>query len=148
MSFIISTGSNYINDWYWHGSSTRGTNLDRWKINEKTIYDPCPNGWRVPDKIWTDSGLSTNAVSADSENKGVVIGTPYVNTSSWYPATGFYYSDKGYIDYPQYGYYWSVDTRYSLYINVNTGIQITGSNSITYPYPYAHGWSVRCCKEE
>ena len=59
-----------------------------WRPDVKTIYDPCPAGWRVPTK----------------EN---ISGIPGL------PATGIHHDDGGYSDLgnPWTGYYWSASTE-------------------------------------
>ena len=57
-TFITYNWSNY--DWYYTGSSS--TDDTRWTTSssDKSIYDPCPAGWRVPDKgIWSKAGFGT-----------------------------------------------------------------------------------------
>ena len=46
-TFITRNNSNY--DWYYTGSGTNDNT--RWTTSAatKSIYDPCPAGWRVPD---------------------------------------------------------------------------------------------------
>ena len=59
-----------------------------WRSDVKTIYDPCPVGWRVPTK----------------ENISGISGLP---------ATGIHHDDNGYNDFgnPWTGYYWSASTN-------------------------------------
>ena len=70
-TFITYNGKNH--DWYYTGDSS--TDDTRWQ-SSKTIYDPCPAGWRVPDGggsgVWatafgTSSGWTT-ASNWDSTN--------------------------------------------------------------------------------
>ncbi len=59
-----------------------------WRSDVKTIYDPCPVGWRVPTK----------------ENISGITGLP---------ATGIHHDDSSYNDFgnPGTGYYWSASTN-------------------------------------
>ena len=59
-----------------------------WRSDVKTIYDPCPAGWRVPTKE-NISGISD------------------------LPATGIHHDDSGYNDFgnPWTGYYWTASTN-------------------------------------
>ena len=149
-----SDGSNA--DWYYTGSDS--TDKTRWQ-SEKTIYDPCPAGWRVPDG--GDSGVWATALGSSSSyykaydriNKGMnfsgELGT-YDNI--WYPASGWR-SNNNVIDYATQvgysGYYWSV--------NEYNDIDHIGENCIMYlsKDDYTGGWSrlnadgisVRCFKE-
>ena len=77
-------------DWLYNSSSNLTDNT-RWTDSNspKSIYDPCPAGWRVPDGgpdgIWARAGF--NDAVFDDTNKGVSfsIASPSV---AWYPASG------------------------------------------------------------
>ena len=65
--------------------------------SSKTIYDPCPAGWRIPDAgengVWQKAigavQVSTNPF--DKNNKGVNLsGLAGSDSNIWYPATGYY----------------------------------------------------------
>lgn len=68
--------------------------------SEKTIYDPCPVGWRVPNGgelgIWkkaTASSVSSFEVSFNNVNKGINFTGIFGSSSNiWYPASGSRYS--------------------------------------------------------
>ena len=64
-----------------------------WNSN-KTVDDPCPSGWRVPDGgedgIWAAAGISSNH--------------PLENE---YPAVSFIDSNNGQLSYYGFSYYWS-----------------------------------------
>ena len=123
--------------------------------SQKTIYDPCPSGWRVAgeertgstDNIWiTASGLSTEFSSTyDSENKGInfygVFGGDGV---IWYPATGFITS-KGDLISTNSGGVWTVTPSgkgaISLYYS---------AKGVVNPFRLSRrslGQAVRCIKE-
>ena len=86
-TFIAANTMNY--DWYYTGGSHLETK--RWSV-EKTIYDPCPAGWRVPDgssSPWSVARFSYYNVFDDS--KGGMLFPSYITGSpAWYPATGYY----------------------------------------------------------
>ena len=72
----------------------------------KTIYDPCPAGWKVPaggynggvgesgmpDGIWAKAGFTRQGLTpfADGESNkvGKVFSTPFCTPETWYPAAG------------------------------------------------------------
>ena len=86
-TFITDNGYNW--DWYYTGSES--TDNTRWH-SFKTIYDPCPAGWRVPDGgengVWSNANLDYQ-VNYDSINHGILIGSSFSNPSAWYPAAGY-----------------------------------------------------------
>jgi hypothetical protein len=79
-------------DWYFTGSDS--TDDTRWQ-SEKTIYDPCPLGWRVPDGgetgVWSKaSGTSLDfSHTFDSSNYGMDFSNKFgSDLVIWYPAAG------------------------------------------------------------
>ncbi len=105
------------------GSSAyyRANYNERWK-SQKTIYDPCPAGYRVPDGSSTISNVWNNAVagvsvtyddySAEGANKGIDFSktTPALVDEGpcWYPATGDLSQFNGLIEkVGEHVYYWT-----------------------------------------
>ena len=145
-TFITRNDSNY--DWYYTGSSS--TDNTRWQ-SAKTIYDPCPVGWRVPDG--DSNGVWSNAVGSSS----YVEGYPYYSTNQgmnfsgkfgevstiWYPASGWRYSDDGALGIVGLGgSYWSVTPIYSDAYGLDFDF-----NGRVYPSDSsyrAYGFGVRC----
>ena len=111
-TFITKNSNN--KDWWY--SSNRATDNTRWGAN-KTIYDPCPAGWRVPDGgdygVWAKAfGTDYFDTSSgwDSKGNGFDFSKTSPNLSStgpvWYPAGA---SDNGsFKGNYRTGYYWSV----------------------------------------
>ena len=72
-TFIIK-GSN--GDWYYTTSIT--TDETRWTTSDKTksIYDPCPAGWRVPDGydygVWAVASSGKSAPRAIKKKEGII----------------------------------------------------------------------------
>jgi hypothetical protein len=69
--FVVGAGAS--NDWYVAGTTTADTRNDLLWGNgtpEKTIFDPCPAGWKVaPNGTWNDftaAGSGANAPSAEA----------------------------------------------------------------------------------
>jgi len=152
-TFIKYNSSNY--DWYYTGSST--IDNTRWTTSTatKSIYDPCPSGWRVPDGgnngIWSKT-LGSSSVFAqsslyDSTNEGMNFSGKFGSDQTiWYPASGCRSCDDGGLDFVGFfGYCWSASpTSKSAYIlNCNDyGHVNPASNSSR-----AYGYSVRCLQE-
>ena len=149
-TFIAHNRKNY--DWYYTGSSS--TNNTRWTTSEKdkSIYDPCPVGWRVPDggssSVWSTalgSSLSFDN-TYNSTNEGMNFSGKFGSASTiWYPASGGRNSNDGSLYYVgNLGYYWSASpTGYYAY---NLYFAYTGDFGLSYDYR-ALGRSVRCLQE-
>ena len=67
-----------------YDDATWGYNASLWK-HEKTVFDPCPAGWRVPDK-----GFMDNMSTAENSNSYITFPTPYSTPAAYYPCAGFY----------------------------------------------------------
>jgi uncharacterized protein (TIGR02145 family) len=120
---------------------------------KKSIYDPCPSGWRVPDdEVWLkSSGLSLNSGYAylfnhtfDSTNWGMNFSGKFGSASNiWYPASGLLWFIDGSMN--EGGCYWSAspngEDAYSLYIHDNGEVLPNASVG------RALGQSVRCLRE-
>ena len=140
-TYITTNSNNY--DWYYTGSSS--TDNTRWQF-DKTIYDPCPSGWRVPDGgsngVWKVTGFSDTTYDDTNEGISFSISSP---STTWYPASG-YRSLGGALNYVgSSGYYWSVTPiGYSAYCLdfYDSGDVVPASY-----YDRARGFSVRCFKE-
>lgn len=153
VTFITSNGSN--DDWYYTGNSS--TDNTRWR-SSKTIYDPCPAGYRVPDGgdngIWSKafgSSASFSDDAYDSTNKGINFGSSGKGTKKlsssvsvcWYPAAGFLdYYDGSLTDVGSCGNYWpcSPDGHYACRLNFRNYGSVSPSSSNFR----ANGYSVRC----
>ena len=152
-TFITSNSSNY--DWYYTGSSS--TDNTRWTTSSsaKSIYDPCPAGWRVPDGgsngVWSkalgSSSSFTNSSLYNSTKGGMNFSGKFGSASTiWYPASGYrYYSDGGLDLVGSYGLYWSASPNSSTayYLYFYSGGRVHPSDD----YYRAYGYSVRCLQE-
>ena len=119
-------------------------------MNEKSIYDPCPDGWRIPEKsLWVDSLVEGRYAIYDSLNQGLDASN-VLNSSQiiWYPACGQYRNDGGGVKHEDVGFkgrYWNANSNNdkeasAMYFDKNAYITVTSINK-------AHGLSVRCQKE-
>ena len=144
-TFIKYNSSNY--DWYYTGSSTNDNT--RWTTSEtaKSIYDPCPAGWRVPDGgsngIWSKAGFDDTTY--DSTNKGISFSISSPSTT-WYPASSIRGQDGGGLGAVGYsGYYWSASTNSitAYCLSFGNGGSVSPSGHVGH----AGGLSVRCIRE-
>ena len=136
---FISCNSSYdywVYIGYWDTSSS-----------DKSIYDPCPAGWRVPNGgysgIWSKAGFDDTAY--DSTNKGISFGIDSPSTT-WYPASGSRSSNNGSLNnVGKYGVYWSCSSfssSYAYYLIFTDGLV-----GPSYEGARAGGSSVRCLQE-
>lgn len=152
-TFIKYNKTNY--DWYYTGD--KSTDNTRWTTSTatKSIYDPCPSGWRVPDGgddgIWSkalgSSSIFTDASLYDSNYKGMNFFDKFGSASTiWYPASGYRsHNDGSLSSVGKYGYYWSAcpydKHAYNLFIKDDGKVTPPNGNY------RAGGLSVRCLKE-
>ena len=139
----------------------------------KTMYDPCPAGWRVPeggyngglgesamqDGIWAKAGFTrqgrTPFADGDSDKLGKVFAAPFCTPETWYPAAGSIEYSTGNLCYVGVdGVYYSTSAFGGTDEHV-TGLLFNYLPNSGGHYIYcggekftrAGGASVRCCKE-
>ena len=153
-TFITYNRNNY--DWYYTGDSS--TDNTRWTTSEtpKSIYDPCPTGWRVPDGgssgVWSKAiGISSSYTGIyDNSNEGMNFSCKFgADATVWYPAAGFRWGGAGNLsNVSGIGGYWSASpvssdsySAHLLYYETN------GKVSLSDDYTRAFAYSVRCVRE-
>ena len=150
-TFIACNSDN--RDWYYTGDSS--TDNTRWTTSdyEKSIYDPCPPGWRVPPDgreygVWYKAGF--NDTTPDNTNKGISfsISSP---SQTWYPFAGCRSSEyvTGVPEYlilvGRYGHYWSASPlTYNVFC---LDLDYFGRVDSTSGENRYIGMSVRCIQE-
>ena len=147
-TYIEYNSNNY--DWYYTGDSN--TDDTRWTESDKpkSIYDPCPAGWRIPDGgedgVWSKAfGSSTmewmepDILVFDVTNRGINFSSIFGDDGIiWYPAAGSYdYSEVDSVG--AFGYYLSASS--SLYFQFDGGWE----ESASLFHSFAE--SVRCAQE-
>ena len=126
-----------------------------WQI-EKTIYDPCPAGWRVPeggeDGVWAKASGKTESFndSALPIEKGMNFsGTFGSDEMIYYPLSGYRSNGSGALNnVGGNGYYWSCSPNPSnsssaYYLSFNGD----GDVSPVYANDRSRGYPVRCLQE-
>jgi uncharacterized protein (TIGR02145 family) len=152
MTFVTADSMNH--DWYYTGS--RESDNTRWtdSSSNKSIYDPCPAGWRVPDG--GNDGLWAKAAGSsvyfydypyDKENCGMNFSNKFSSAGKvWYPAAGFIDSVSALLSgVGSYGCYWTASAygyaAYCLYFNESGSV-------VPADFNYrASAFSIRCVKE-
>ena len=122
-------------NYYWFYTGSFLTDNTRWTNGVKTVYDPCPVGWRVPDG--GDNGIWDKAARGDYTyditNQGADLSGVFSSDSVvWYPA-GWYWSAS----------YYSHDVRGASIIAIAEYDGLYGQHSTCREYSL----SVRCQKE-
>ena len=140
---------NGSDPWDWNSSPNSALWGDG---TTKSVYDPCPAGWRVPSNgTWDDFGTTWG--SPFGKNAGW---TPYDvdlagglytagSVKAFYPATG--YRDVGYGTSYSVGYaslIWSSSTSGSIACNLDFS---SGGIAPNANYQRAYGFQVRCLQE-
>lgn len=137
--------NSYNEDWYYTGDLN--TDNTRWTTSksDKSIYDPCPVRWRVPDGgekgVWSMAGFD----DTECTNGGMSfsITSP---SYTWYPVSGYLDNGGGWLnDVGGYGYYWSCSplSNYALGLSLSHYGTV---NSMRY-ISRACGCYIRCVQE-
>lgn len=146
-------------DWYYTGS--KATDNTRWteSSSTKSIYDPCPAGWRVPDGgsngVWAKALGSSDILYSselfDDTKKGINFSGKFGDDYSiWYPAAGCFeglnetFSWK-LTDVGITGLYWSASPSPSSYLAED--LYFSGSSIIHSRNRRVNGLPVRCIKD-
>ncbi|MBQ2222218.1 MAG: hypothetical protein II421_02290 [Bacteroidales bacterium] len=116
------------------GYDSWGGGAEQWSGTNKTIFDPCPPGWRIPGKdAWTQFNAVSFKVYKDDWN--TYHGRMY-NNVAWYPATG----DRWGSDHNNTGARLDQWGDRELYADASGMDTNCGSNP-------GHGYSVRCVRD-
>ena len=123
--------------------------------DSKSIFDPCPTGWRLPtSQTWQNfsSGGKINAVpdSWDGITDGwdLYIGEKGYLETAFYPSAGWRGLNSGNIEFTNASEYWSSDVK-----NAKNGVNmylrdLIGSNFAIPSHNYkSYGMSIRCIRE-
>lgn len=129
----------YGGDWASPNNYTTKKWNDITDADGKSLFDPSPKGWRLPNRE-NFSNFSTTTFTWDNSNKGRVYNT------NWFPAAGCRYSSGGSMSLVgSDGYYWS-SSPYGGNNGYNLGFYSGSVNPSGYNLR-AYGFSVRCVQE-
>ena len=147
--------SNIYNNWDWYFTGSTKTDKTRWQ-SEKTIYDPCPYGWRVPnggnDGVWVTALASNSWIydhNIDAQNVGINFsGMLGEDACIWYPLSGYLRSDNGHLySVGQSMMSWSCTSSDSNNHGCDFEFISSGTIKPSSTYYRATASSVRCLKE-
>lgn len=153
----IEFADRLCNQYQWMANS----NNRMWSDSTKTIYDPCPVGYKVaPNVIWSGFINANGSTSSQRENELNKVGSfnkgwdfiyDGVNTT-YYPSSeqGGYW-DINYSPSETDGRYWSStspwsDNGYNLYFTYTDEYNLNFNYAANDGSGYA--WSVRCVSDE
>ena len=158
-------GTSY--DWYYGGGKGNGPdyrNNELWgnptgytvgQTTVKTLFDPCPPGWKMPHpyvfSAFTKTGTSATVASGNTNITGnFVQGWNFVYNGvdgTYYPGVGYRYDEYGTFFFAPSGYYWSSAPAPSDTFGAWV-FGLTGANVYErYSDPRGFGLPVRCMKE-
>lgn len=114
--------------------------------SKKTVYDPCPAGWRVPDGgddgVWSTAGFADTTYGYTNSGISFSISSP---STTWYPASGCYTNGGCLGGVGEIGYYWSAspfnDYACILYFDTPSDVNPSSASHCAY------GCAVRCLQE-
>jgi len=143
----ICCDANSGNDWIY-----AGRNNDLWKAT-KTLYDPCPAGWRVPDGGKESTWKEAESYLGYDANASVAKVTLANGGTAWYPLNGTIRKDDASLDLVgTFADYWTVETAtqtvtcFEINLAVSTTSSAYGVKPYSYNKPRGEGHSVRCQK--
>ncbi len=138
------------NNYNWFTNTAGVTNNYLWRDDYKTIYDPCPAGWRITSSgdgtssPWYGLTISNGTYTPNSGWNWISFGAGY------YPASGLrHYGDAKCYNVGVYCYSWSTTANSNginiWYFDCNNA-RVSPSYCIE-GYSRAYGMPVRCVKE-
>lgn len=164
---FIATVPDTSYDWYYGGGKGNGPdyrNNELWgnptgytvgQTTAKTLFDPCPPGWKVPHpyvfSAFTKTGASATVASGETKVSGSFIqGWNFyydVTATTYYPGVGYRYDEYGTFAFTPSGYYWTSSPApsdtFGAWVFGLTGVNVYQRLSD----PRGFGLPMRCMKE-
>lgn len=163
--FVATTDASSY-DWYWgagKGNTSAARNNELWgnptgytpgQTTTKTLFDPCPTGWKMPHP-YVFSAFTKTGETADASNANVtgtyVQGWNFLydgTHTTYFPGAGYRYDEFGLFLFNGWGYYWSSAPAASDF----AGGSVFGLSSTQIyermSYPRGTGLPVRCMKDK
>ena len=139
-TIFVSENINY--DWMYTANGTLWSSA-------KTIYDPCPPGWKVPEASLYSGFVATSDYTRDSENKGVSFGTSVSTPATFFPCNGTIGGKavNSVGEFTESCHYWTCDIYTDSAYSKRFCIYKDSAPSTSYLSFRSHGFPVRCIKE-
>lgn len=164
MSYVLGSADNDY-DWLY---ASHDDNL--WTSGEKSIYDPCPRGWRVPDgNVFTgmdiDSAEDLSALADIRDMYGWHIVDNATGVKMFMPGAGRRSFENGKLTnvnnygyennpMPWVGYYWTAGTgaakgmSQSMFFDLNTTRAVNNRYEPQKEMYRANAMQIRCVRDE
>lgn len=145
-TFVYESSSSSQGDWHY---ASRDDTL--WTSYTKSVFDPCPAGWRVPAGIdndfWTEVLGTSSAVGVlyDDSNEGINFSGKFGSDQIiWYPASGVRSMSDGHLfGVTTFGRSWTSEPV--LYVSCTLYFDNNGTVD-SWQNGRSHGYPVRCQK--
>ncbi|MBR4994902.1 MAG: hypothetical protein IKY82_02445 [Alistipes sp.] len=143
-------------------------NTTLWSADKKSVYDPCPRGWRVPDsQVWEAFDIDESEDAAAwgdvcnmygwhlvDKATGVKMFMPAAGRRSFETGVLSNVNNYGYENRPMpwVGYYWTAlagngNQSQSLFFDLNTTRAVNNRYEAVKPMYRANGMQVRCVRD-
>ena len=141
----VATLINYPSTFYTGGSvpiaSTGNLSNDWWNATIKTLYDPCPTGYRIP-----PNGTYNSFTTSSWSGSGVTTGRTWAANSSFFPASGYRTTPVGeFYVVGTYGFYWMSTPNSAAY--GHNLLFNSGAVNPNHACERSYGFPVRCISE-
>ena len=125
----------------------------------KTIYDPCPPGWKVPEtSAWTN--VDYRRTGNSTRGFGLYLRLDDTDPDTWFPNSAVWFPNNGYVSVggsllmvAQYACYWSsnISGNYSQALELSqngVGSQLTYTMTPNQTKKRVEAYSVRCIEDK
>jgi hypothetical protein len=122
-------------DWYTNSNASSNQNGNLWSTT-KTVYDPCPMGWKVPPiSLWSGFTLDNFTIISN--------GRIHSTYGCFYPVCGYIHQDGSYDEVGQCTDYWSCNGAQRMDFHISDAFLAIGATESRHVW----GMSIRCVKE-
>lgn len=134
-----------LGDWLTANSNEQNNNL--WSADSKSLYDPCPEGWKAPSENWVSE---TSTLDYRRELHQYTI-TLFAEPQKIYVGGLRSYNEGKYAEEDGYGYYWTANPAMINTLKRLESNQTGGGNIVTNSLDYkeiqrATGAMMRCVR--